>query len=170
MQTPNHLDQSSSNVFRSKHCVSREDENVADIDEHVIINDETNELSSKRIVHPSLNELTPIRNSSLATPDTIPSLNDLSDSFSTDEPIESMKRTHSTITTLPSISSISLRKDVINSSNSSLSTLNTYQPHMVTGSAVIVRERSPSKSTTNKQRIKSSNQHANFKTRFVCTY
>lgn len=179
VQTPminsNHLDHSSSNVFRSKHCVSREDDNAGEIDEHVIINDETAELQPKRSVQKridqqSLNNLTSTRNSLPLSPDTIPSLNDLNESLSEDEPIESIKRAHSTITALPSISSINLRKDFINSSDSSFSTVNTYQPHMITGSAVVVRERSPSKSTSSKQRIKSSNQQTNFKTRFVCTY
>ena len=162
------LDHSSTNVFRSKHCVSREDENSNDIDEHLIINDATTQLPSKRIGHSSSNDLSHTRASLLHTPSTIPSLNDLNESLSDDETIEHSRKNHSTITALPSISSINIRRDFINSSESSFSTLHTYQPHMVTGSAVVVRERSPSKSALSKQRIKSSNQHTNFKTRFVC--
>lgn len=164
--TPNQLDHSSSNVFRSKHCVSREDENSNDIHEHLIINDETTQLPPKRLLQSSSHDLSPTRASLLITPDTIPSLNN---SLSDDDTIEPFKGNHSTITALPSISSINIRKDLINTSDSSFSTLHTYQPHMVTGSAVIVRERSPNKSAQNKQRIKSSNQHTNFKTRFVCS-
>lgn len=162
------LNHSSSNVFRSKHCVSREDEDSNDIDEHLIINDETTQLPPKRIGHSSFYDLSHTRASPLITPDTIPSLNDLTESLSDDDTIELSKKTHSTITALPSISSINIRKDLIHTSESSFSTLHTYQPHMVTGSAVVVRERSPSKSALNKQRIKSSNQHTHFKTRFVC--
>ena len=60
------------------------------------------------------------------------------------------------------------RKDFHNTSHSSFSTLNSsQQTHTTTYSATINRDRSPTKSALNKQRIKSSSQYSNLKTRFL---
>jgi len=83
------------------------------------------------------------------------------------------------ISTLPPIppSALSLinnKKDLMSLSHSSFSTVNSLQqqqqnqPQIVTGTAVIVRERSPTKSALLKHRTKSCIQQTNLKTRFVC--
>lgn len=80
---------------------------------------------------------------------------------------------HST-TKLPPITLFNNGKDVLNLSHSSFSIANSLQspnrPHVVTGTAVTVRERSPTKSALLKPRAKSCVQQTNLKTRFVCVF
>jgi hypothetical protein len=192
---PHHLMHNSSNVFRSKHCVSREDDSPTELIEPQIINDEPFDIPIKRtvevridhqpIIVPSISPTSDIismpinsdlnlsENSPLINESTIiKSIEDIpNEFFEYNHPIRRSKSTlgQSSNITLPPISSLMTnRKDLMNLSHSSFSTSNYNQSHIVTGSAVIVRERSPTKSGLNKQqRIKSTPQHSNLKTRFV---
>ena len=187
----------SSNVFRSKHCVSREDESPTDMIEPQIINDEPLEIPTKRTVevridHPIIvpsisprsdvnslpvnSDISPSENAPLLNESTIvKSIEDIPNEYFEFNQLRRSKSTLgyptvSSVVTLPPLPpSMGNRKDFMNLSHSSFSTLNSNQPHIVTGSAVIVRERSPTKSALNKQRIKSTSSHQphNFKTRFV---
>jgi hypothetical protein len=194
---PTHLTNSSSNVFRSKHCVSREDDSPTEMNEPHIINDEPLEIPTKRIVQVRIDHYPTMAPSMSPSPDMIPmpvnsdlSVSDnsalvnestiiksIDDSLNESFEYNSVRRSKSAfgphVVTLPPIpsSNISLmnnRKDPMNLSHSSFSTSNSNQPHIVTGSSVIVRQRSPTKSVLSKQRIKSTPHQTNIKTRFVC--
>ena len=179
---PNHLIHNSTNVFRSKHCVSREDESPREIPEPQIINDEPLDIPIKRTVqvrmdyHPiyvpsispssdmlvnsDVSENPPLVNESTI----IKTIDDTPNESFEYTPIRRSKSAFvqpgiSSIVTLPPLPSsnfslVNNRKDLLNLSHTSFSTSNSNQPHIVTGSAVIVRARSPTKSALNKQRIK----------------
>jgi hypothetical protein len=101
---------------------------------------------------------------------------DISTDFHEYNNLKKNKPISSSIVPLPPVQStavslINTRKDLTNVSFSSFSTANSLHPsnhsHIITGTAVMVRERSPTKSPFLKQRTKSSVQQSNLKTRFV---
>jgi hypothetical protein len=187
-------------MFHSKHCVSPEQMNPIDINEQQIINNESKQIPIKRTVevridnNPSpLPEDIPISsNSGLITPEnefhessvikTVPFIEDISTDHHEDNHIKKSKSAigqhpMSSFTALPPVSSANFslmnnRKDTINLSHSSFSTVNSLQQpnrsHIVTGTAVIARDRSPTKLALLKQRRQSCSQQTNLKTRFVC--
>jgi hypothetical protein len=200
--TQHHLINSSSNVFRSKHCVSREDElNLSDIDEQQIINTESKQIPIlKRTVQVRINN-TPHSTSPSPEGIPLPSISDLTitenhasssqqnefnessimksvgfaDDISTDfheHNYFKKSKPISSIVPLPPVSLTNNRKDLMNTSLSSFSTVNSLQTsnhsHIITGTAVMVRERSPTKSALLKHRTKSNAQQTNLKTRYVC--
>lgn len=195
----NHLAHSPSNIFDSKHCVSREELSPLDINEQHIINIESKQIPTKRTVQVRLDHspcaspemISMPSNSHLIAPENSPSSiqhNEFNESVFARSveniPMDSLvhnhlKKSKSTIgqhpiPTLPflTLSLLNNRKDLMTSSHSSISTSTSFQqtkqPHIVTGTAILVRQRSQTKSALNKQRSKSSCQQSNLKTRFVC--